>query len=173
MGRRIDEVIGELHLHRLAGQAHQAAGIDIGTDQRGRGERDAQARERRFDRQHRMVEMRPLAPIDEIVDARRLQPHLPSREGLVLIAAVVMKQGRGLEEFRQIARLMAAQERRAADREKAVAQELLGRQAGIAAAAIANRQIDPVGLEIGEVGARLDVHLDPGMTRHEAAEPRQ
>ncbi|QEX16895.1 hypothetical protein FRZ44_21900 [Hypericibacter terrae] len=120
-----------------------------------------------------MIEMRALAPVDDIVDAGRLEPHLPARKGLVLVAAVVMKQRHGLEKLRQVAGLVACDEGRTADREQPVAQKLLRRQPRIATAAIANRQIDAVGLEIGEVGARLDVHLDARMARHETAEARQ
>jgi len=170
---RIDQVIGELHFHRLAGQAHQPSGIDIGAHQRRRRQRHTQSRQGRFDRQHRMIEMRSFAPIDDVVDAGRLQPHLPARERLVLIAAVVMEQGHRLEKPRQIAGFVAGDQRRAADREQAVAQKLLRGQPRIAAAAIANRQIDPVALEIGQIGTGLDVHLDPRMTRHEAAQARQ
>ena len=95
-----------------------------------------------------------------------------SRQSSLLALLVCSTRGR-LQVLRASQRLVAVEQRRAADRKHFLGHQPVGAQARPLAAAIADRDIDIVALEIDQAGRGGDPHVDAGMGFLERGKPRQ
>ena len=148
---RANEVVGEVGAdgkRRVEG-LDEAAGGEVVIDEKLVAEGHALTLDRRLDRQFRQHET-GTAPGIDIGHTRGSQPHVPGRIDAVEFADVGMDQMMMAKIFRTPQWRRSVEQRRATHRGDHVLGEKRGMQARIAAAAIANRRVDIVAVEIDD-----------------------
>ena len=147
--------------------AHEAAGGEVVGHQHVADQSHALAVERGLHRHGLHGEARPAGRVD-VVQAGRQQPHAPARLGVfpVDVQQGVVAQIVGLNQG-----VLAAQERRAADRRVDLAEQPVDPHPVVAAGAVAHRHVGVVARQVDPTVGAVDADLDVRVPAAETLEP--